>query len=191
MYTRRGINHVIGLRKFIQSSTVDLCGHLGAKMFYFFYFYSYKRKLYFVTNDERNKVVSGAIMRCCRRLSRRHCRRFVGVKVGIINFGIDLVCLHTTQYILHIYTSHSRGLIRKQICRSLSLACLYISFFSSPRCCSLPPPLNNMYICIIHSLSEPTVQYIFFSCGLSIFLEYKNHKHNIRNRMSVCVRDRK
>jgi len=36
--TQRGINHVIGLRKFIQSSTVDLYGPLGAKMFFFFIF---------------------------------------------------------------------------------------------------------------------------------------------------------
>lgn len=99
MYTQRDINHVIGLRKFIQSSTVDLCGPLSAKMF-FFYFYSYKRKHYFVTNGKRNKVVSGAIIRRrCRHRSRRHRCRFVDVKVGIINFGIDLVCLYTTQYI--------------------------------------------------------------------------------------------
>lgn len=36
VYTLRGINHVIGLRKFIQSSTVDLCEPLGAKMFFLF-----------------------------------------------------------------------------------------------------------------------------------------------------------
>jgi len=44
----------------------------------------------------------------CRRRSRRR-RRFFDVKVGIINFGIDLVCLHTTRYILHIYIHHTRA----------------------------------------------------------------------------------
>lgn len=109
VYTRRGINRVIGLRKFIQSSTVDLCGPLGAKMF--FYFYSYKRKHYSVANGERNKVVSGAIMR--RRsivvVAVPVAAVFFDVKVGIINFGIDLVCLHTTRYILHIYMHHTRA----------------------------------------------------------------------------------
>jgi len=45
VFTRRGINRVIGLRKFIQSSTVDLCGPLGAKMFFFLFLLLQKKTL--------------------------------------------------------------------------------------------------------------------------------------------------
>jgi len=43
--TQWGINHVIGLRKFIQSSTIDLYEPLGAKMFYFLFLLLQKKTL--------------------------------------------------------------------------------------------------------------------------------------------------
>jgi len=153
VYTRRGISRVIGLRKYIQSSTVDLCGPLGPKMF-FFYFYSFKRKHCSVTNGERNKVVSWAITRRRRRRSRRHRRRFFDVKVGIINFGIDLVCLHNIlRDIYYTYTHHTRSdwYENKYVGHWASRVC--ISFFSSPRRCGLPPPLNNIHIYVYASLA--------------------------------------
>lgn len=98
---RDGILIVIGLRKFIQSSTVDLFEHLGAEIvlllrYYYYYYYYYKRERVNVKKKKsignRNNTVRRLTWslrrRCCHRRRRRNRRR--GEEGGLLILGQTL-----------------------------------------------------------------------------------------------------